>query len=146
MNIIKNEKLNTFVSRWIFSTNHKDIAILYLIFAAWSGVMGTTMSVFIRMELSAPGPQIFNGNGQLYNVIITAHALLMIFFLVMPALVGGLGNNQKIIICIIKNVLIMCQKKLFELIFLLVAIKLTANNLLLKKTRFTRYFCENVLS
>lgn len=79
-------------TRWVCSTNHKDIGLLYLIFAAWSGVIATTFSVFIRMELSAPGPQILGGNGQLYNVIITAHGLLMIFFMLMPALMGGFGN------------------------------------------------------
>ena len=82
----------TGLKRWLYSTNHKDIGILYLILAIFGGIVGALLSVGMRMELMQPGDQIFNGNYQLYNVFITAHALIMVFFMIMPALSGGFGN------------------------------------------------------
>ena len=78
-------------TRWVYSTNHKDIGTLYLIFAICAGIIGGGLSVAMRMELQEPGLQIF-GDPQLYNVFTTGHGLIMIFFMVMPALIGGFAN------------------------------------------------------
>jgi cytochrome c oxidase subunit 1 len=90
LSVIK-ANISLWTERWFLSSNAKDIGTLYLIFALFSGLLGTAFSVLIRLELSGPGVQYIADN-QLYNSIITAHAILMIFFMVMPALIGGFGN------------------------------------------------------
>src|SRR5215203_4972811 len=80
-----------FVARWLFSTNHKDIGTLYLIFAAVASIIGVGLSVLMRMELQNPGLQFF-ADGQMWNSFVSAHGLIMVFFVVMPALIGGFGN------------------------------------------------------
>jgi cytochrome c oxidase subunit 1 len=94
--------------RWVLSTNHKDIGMLYLIFAIFAGIIGGGLSGFMRWELAEPGIQIFPGLAQMvygvdgnaaldagkhmFNVFTTAHGLIMIFFMVMPAMIGGFAN------------------------------------------------------
>jgi hypothetical protein len=90
ISVLKSD-ISLWTERWFLSSNAKDIGTLYLIFALFSGLLGTAFSVLIRLELSGPGVQYIADN-QLYNSIITAHAIIMIFFMVMPALIGGFGN------------------------------------------------------
>jgi hypothetical protein len=77
--------------RYVYSTNHKDIGTMYLVFAMVGGVIGACLSIGIRLELMNPGLQFFS-DVHTFNVFTTAHGLIMIFFMVMPAMIGGFGN------------------------------------------------------
>ncbi len=80
------------LKRWLLSTNHKDIGTMYIILAIIAGLIGGAFSVLFRIQLAHPGSDFLGGDYQFYNVLITAHALIMVFFMIMPALFGGFGN------------------------------------------------------
>nr|QNS23227.1 Cox1 [Metschnikowia orientalis] len=82
----------SYMTRWLYSTSHKDIAILYLGYGLISSMVATGMSVIMRMELSGPNPQFLNENNQVFNVMVTGHAMAMMFLFVMPVLMGAFMN------------------------------------------------------
>lgn len=90
--ILSKVSLPFFQLKWLTSTNHKEIAILYFIFGIFMGMFGALLSWIIRLELAFPGSWFLVGNYELYNSIVTAHAIVMIFFSVMPVLISGFGN------------------------------------------------------
>ena len=77
--------------RYAYSTNHKDIGTMYLVFAVCAGIVGGVLSMLMRAELMEPGLQIFS-DPHTFNVLVTSHGLIMIFFVIMPAMIGGFGN------------------------------------------------------
>ena len=79
------------MKRWLYSTNHKDIGTMYIIFAIIAAFIGGAMSIYMRAELMHPGVQ-YMADGHVWNVFTTAHGLIMVFFVVMPGLIGGFGN------------------------------------------------------
>jgi cytochrome c oxidase subunit 1 len=81
----------SFVRRWLYSTNHKDIGTMYIVFSILAAFIGGGLSIFMRMELMEPGVQ-YMADGHVWNVFTTAHGLIMVFFVVMPGLIGGFGN------------------------------------------------------
>jgi len=83
---------NNLINKYIYTTNHKMVGLLYIYFGSFIGILAVVLSILIRIELSFPGDQLFMGNYQLYNTFVTAHGLLMLLFVLMPIVFGGLGN------------------------------------------------------
>ena len=77
--------------RWLLSTNHKDIGTLYIIFSIACAIFGGFLSMLMRTQLAIPGNEFFQ-DYQLYNVVMTMHGFVMVFYVVMPGLIGGFGN------------------------------------------------------
>jgi len=80
------------VKKWLYTINHKRLGILYFLYTLISAMMGSYLATCIRLEMAFPGSPFFNGDSLKYLQVITAHALIMIFFVVVPIFFGGFAN------------------------------------------------------
>jgi heme/copper-type cytochrome/quinol oxidase subunit 1 len=78
--------------KYVYTINHKRIAINYFFFSMWTGLSGAALATMIRLELAYPGSPFFKGDSLRYLQVITAHGLIMVFFVVVPILFGGFAN------------------------------------------------------
>ena len=92
VNIKVRRYLKLLARDWLYTTNHKRLGMMYMIFASFSGCIGTTLASLIRLELSQAGSMIFANNGGSYHIVVAMHAILMVFFVVTPVVFGGFGN------------------------------------------------------
>jgi hypothetical protein len=90
--VLRESRPYQWILRFLFSTNHKDIGTLYILWAVFASLVGSMLSLIIRTQLAVPGNTIVE-DSQFYNVLITSHALIMIFFVVMPVLIGGFATG-----------------------------------------------------
>jgi hypothetical protein len=130
-------KQMSYITRWLYSTSHKDIAILYLGFGLISAMVGTGMSVIIRMELSNGNSQFFHGNNQAFNVLVTGHAIAMIFLFVMPVIIGAFGE------ILFNNILIIYFKQYILYLIKIVYINTSQNYIKYCKAIFIPFIGGN---
>lgn len=85
-------RINYFVANWVLTTNHRRIAVLYFVFVAISGITGLLLATIIRLELAYPGQVFLAQNAERYLTLISLHGIVMVFFVVIPAIFGAFGN------------------------------------------------------
>jgi heme/copper-type cytochrome/quinol oxidase subunit 1 len=87
-----NDARKFFTKKYLYTINHKRIGINYLYFSMWTGLSGALLATMIRLEMAYPGSPFFKGDSLRYLQVMTAHALIMIFFVVVPIFFGGFAN------------------------------------------------------
>ena len=87
-----NDRRKFLLKKYVYTINHKRIAINYFFFSMWTGLSGAALATMIRLELAHPGSPFFKGDSLRYLQVITAHGLIMVFFVVVPLIFGGFAN------------------------------------------------------
>jgi heme/copper-type cytochrome/quinol oxidase subunit 1 len=87
-----NDLRKYFLKKYVYTINHKRIALNYFYFSMWTGLSGSVLATMIRLELAYPGSTFFKGDSLKYLQVITAHGLIMVFFVVVPIIFGGFAN------------------------------------------------------